>query len=76
MSYVFNTIGLIGKFGDPSVADSLGQIATFLRRRDLRMLLDDRVGQADAAARLEVVSRRALGRRYYWRSWSVATVRS
>ncbi|MDQ2696511.1 MAG: NAD(+) kinase [Pseudomonadota bacterium] len=62
MSYVFNTIGLIGKYGDPGVAGTLTQIAGFLRRLNMRILLDEDSARQMPANGLEVASRRSIGR--------------
>lgn len=62
MAYIFNTIGLIGKFGDPSGADTVIQIAAYLRRRDLRILLDAGSAKSMSPHGLEVATRRTIGR--------------
>lgn len=62
MKYLFNTIGLIGKFGDPSVADTLIRIITVLRRRELRILFDESSAELIHPRGLEVASRRTIGR--------------
>lgn len=62
MPYIFNTIGVIGKFGDPSVADTLNQITTFLRRRQLRVLFDEDSAKLIPPNGLEVANRRTIGR--------------
>jgi len=41
MEYRFKTIGLIGKYNDPSVTNTLTHLAAFLRRRRLRVILDE-----------------------------------
>lgn len=62
MPYIFSTIGLIGKYGDPGVASTLtAQIAACLRRRDLRVLLDEASASLVPPATLEVADRRTLG---------------
>ena len=58
---VFHTIGLIGKFGDPNVAGTLNQIAAHLRRRQLRVLLDDSSARLMPNSDLEIASRTAIG---------------
>ena len=57
----FHTIGLIGKFGDPNVAGMLNQIAAHLRRRQLRVLLDDSSARLMPNSGLEIASRTAIG---------------
>ena len=62
MPYIFSTIGLIGKYGDPSVAAALAQqIATCLQRRKLRVLLDESSADLIPTDGLEVADRDALG---------------
>jgi NAD+ kinase len=61
MPYTFNTIGLIGKFGDPSVADTLAQIANYLRRLNLRVLVDEASAKFIPSNDLEVATRYAIG---------------
>lgn len=62
MSYIFSTIGLIGKYGNPSEARGLiQQVATCLRRRRLQVLLDESLAQLLPADGFEVVSRDAIG---------------
>jgi NAD+ kinase len=59
---VFHTIGLIGKFGDPNVADTLQQIAAHLLRRRLRVLLDDSSARLmPDSGGLEIASRDRIG---------------
>ncbi|HHW78899.1 MAG TPA: NAD(+) kinase [Xanthomonadaceae bacterium] len=58
---VFHTIGLIGKFGDPNVAETLNQIAAYLRQRQLRVLLDESSARLIPDNGLEVASRAAIG---------------
>ena len=61
MDYVFTTIGLIGKFGDPGVAGTLEALTRYLRRRDLRVLLDEETADRLAWRGLETASRQAIG---------------
>jgi NAD+ kinase len=64
MPYIFNTIGLIGKYGNPSVAGTLTQqIAVCLQRRALRVLLDESSAKLMPSKGLEVANRRTIGRR-------------
>lgn len=62
MKYLFNTIGLIGKFGDPSVEPTLNRIITYLRRRELRILFDEQSAERVHPCGLDIVSRRTIGR--------------
>ncbi|MBK8537791.1 MAG: NAD(+) kinase [Candidatus Competibacteraceae bacterium] len=57
----FHTIGLIGKFGDPNVADTLNQIALHLHQRQLRVLLDESSARLIPDNGLEIASRAAIG---------------
>ncbi len=64
MPYIFSTIGLIGKYGDPSVAAALAQqIAACLQRRKLQVLLDESSAGLIPTDGLEVADRDALGQR-------------
>lgn len=58
---IFHTIGLIGKFGDPNVAETLNQIAVYLRQRQLRVLLDESSARLIPDNGLEVASRATIG---------------
>lgn len=62
MPYIFNTIGLIGKFGDTSGADTLNQIAAWLRRHDVKVLFDEGTAALLPPNGLEVANRRTIGR--------------
>lgn len=62
MPNVFNTIGLIGKFGDSSVAGTLNQIAAHLRRRDCRILCDEDTLRLIPPNGLDSANRRTIGR--------------
>ncbi len=62
MKYLFNTIGLIGKFGDPRVSDTLQRVIAYLRRHDLRILYDRESTLSSTPPGLEPVSRRTIGR--------------
>lgn len=57
----FHTIGLISKFGDPTGAGTLNQIAAYLRQRQLRVLLDESSAQWIPDNGLEIASRAAIG---------------
>jgi NAD+ kinase len=62
MPYIFNTIGLIGKYGNPTEAGAITeQIAMCLRRRHLRVLLDDSLAKLTPSNSFEVVSRATMG---------------
>ena len=61
MNYIFNTIGLIGKFGDPSVAATLDQLIGYLRRRDLKILLDADTAKLLPPRGLDAANRRQIG---------------
>ena len=57
----FHTIGLISKFGDPTGAGTLNQIAAYLRQRQLRVLLDESSAQWIPNNGLEIASRATMG---------------
>jgi NAD+ kinase len=62
MKYIFNTIGLIGKLGNSEVTTTLNRIITYLRRREVRVLLDEQSATLVHPRGMEVVSRRTMGR--------------
>ncbi len=63
MDYKFQTIGLLGKYGDPRVTDTLTHLATFLHRRRLRVLVDEKSANAlKGHPSAELASRDKLGR--------------
>lgn len=62
MHYIFNTIGLIGKFGDASAGPTLIHIATLLRRLNRRILLDEETAKLIPPSGLATANRRAIGR--------------
>lgn len=57
----FHTIGLISKFGDSTGAETLNQIATYLRQRQLRVLLDESSARLIPDNSLEIASRATIG---------------
>ncbi len=63
MDYKFLAIGLLGKHNDPRVTDTLVHLLTFLRRRRLRVLVEEGSKYAlRDAGDVEFVDRVALGR--------------
>lgn len=62
MATVFKTIGLIGKYNDPTMGDTLRQIAEYLLTRDVRVLLDEASAKFIPADGMTVANRRAIGR--------------
>ncbi len=61
MGHIFNCIGLVGKYADPTMAGTLRQLRDFLRERELRVLLDESTAQVWPEHDLEVVTREQLG---------------
>ncbi len=57
----FHTIGLISKFGDPTGAGTLNQIAAYLRQHQLRVLLDESSARLIPDNGLEIASRAMIG---------------
>jgi len=57
----FHTIGLISKFGDPTGAGTLNQIAAYLRQHQLRVLLDESSARLIPDNDLEIASRAMIG---------------
>ena len=64
MSYIFNTVGLIGKSSDPAVGATLNEIVAYLKAQSLRVLLDNSVTQSQRilVRGWEAADRRAIGR--------------
>ncbi|MDX1251725.1 MAG: NAD(+) kinase [Gammaproteobacteria bacterium] len=63
MPTVFKTIGLIGKYGDPSVNDTLNALRAHLQARGLHVLLDEDTAKTFPDTRLEIASRQVIGER-------------
>jgi len=63
MPNAFKTIGLIGKFGDPGVGDTLAQIAQFLREGEREVLLDETTAEVLPNHGLTTASRHDIGQR-------------
>lgn len=61
MAAAFNTIGIIGKFNDPSVASAIHTLHEFLGERGCRGLIDVDTAATIGADGLQSVSREALG---------------
>ncbi len=57
----FKTIGLIGKYGDPGVNDTLSALRTYLQTRGLRVLLDEDTAKTFPSTSLEIASRQVIG---------------
>ena len=59
----FNTIGLIGKHGDPTPHDTLELLSRFLLERGHQVLLEDATDQRLSGYQLETASLEQIGRR-------------
>jgi len=59
----FKTIGLIGKYGDPSVAQTLTTMATFLKGQNLQVWLDDETARTVPELGLDICDRTDLSHR-------------
>jgi NAD+ kinase len=59
----FKTIGLIGKYGDPSIAQTLTTMAGFLKERRLAVWLDDETAHTVPDLGLDICNREQLGER-------------
>ncbi len=57
----FSTIGLMGKFGDPGVADALRSLAGTLLQRETRVLLDESTAEIVPGHGLETADRHTIG---------------
>lgn len=61
MSRTFATIGLIGKFDDPTIGGTLLELIGLLQQRSLRLLLDEATARTFAGQGLETASRERIG---------------
>lgn len=59
----FKTIGLIGKYGDPSVEESLQALGNFLQGQGIDVLLDESTAKMVDSHRLTIASREEIGER-------------
>lgn len=59
----FKTIGLIGKYGDPGIAQSLVAMANFLTGRQLEVWLDEETARTLPNLGINTVTRAELGQR-------------
>jgi len=59
----FKTIGLIGKYGDPSVSETLQTLGNFLNEREIDVLLDESTAKMVDHHQLTVASREEIGER-------------
>ena len=57
----FKTIGLIGKYGDPSIAETLTTMANFLKEQHLEVWLDDETARTVPDLGLKIADREQLG---------------
>jgi NAD+ kinase len=57
----FSTIGLIGKYADPSVGDALVSLHEYFESNDCRVLLDESTAAVFSDHGMEVVSRTQIG---------------
>lgn len=60
---IFKTIGLIGKYADPSVGDALVSLHEYFLSNDRDVLLDESTAMVFSAHEMESVSRTQLGER-------------
>lgn len=60
---IFKTIGLIGKYADPSVSDALLSLHEYFLSNDREVLLDESRAMVFSAHKMESVSRAQLGER-------------
>jgi NAD+ kinase len=59
----FKTIGLIGKYGDPGISQTLTTMAAFLKSRRIEVWLDEETAQTFPGHSLNTATRRQLGER-------------
>jgi len=63
MPNAFKTIGLIGKYGDPGVGETLLQVGRCLQDRDYEVLLDENTAQVLPEHNMDTAAREDLGER-------------
>ncbi len=61
MAEAFSCIGLIGKYGDPSVGTTLESLRTHLQARKLKVLLDESTAEVWTEHDLTIASREQIG---------------
>ena len=61
MAGQFHCIGLIGKYGDPSVGETLHALSNHLQTRELKVFLDESTAAVVPDCGLEIASREAIG---------------
>jgi len=57
----FKTVGLIGRYGDPTVSTLLHDLSTFLKNRKLNVLLDESTASIVPDHNLDIANRQMLG---------------
>lgn len=63
MPSTFNTAGIIGKFGDPGVGETIQKLSAFLQQQGLDVILDEATGGNLPVNTLETASRDEIGKR-------------
>lgn len=63
MPEAFKTVGIIGKYGDPGVSDTIRQLSLYLQERGLTVLLDASSTDSLPRHEFETVDRSQLGER-------------
>ena len=63
ISATFTTIGLLGKYGDPHVGETLRVLHTHLRARGVQVLLDEGTAHTYPGHGMETASRQSIGTR-------------
>ncbi|MCK9532531.1 MAG: NAD(+) kinase [Gammaproteobacteria bacterium] len=63
MAQSFQCVGLIGKYADPSVGDTLQKLSAFLASRNVEVLLDESTARVLPDHGLAVASREQIGER-------------
>lgn len=61
MHLKFQSVGLIGKFEDPAIADTLRAVAEHLRSRGLGVTLDQRTAEHTGTLGMQTASRETIG---------------
>lgn len=63
MAQSFQCVGLIGKYADPSVGETLHRLSTYLQARNLQVLLDESTARVLPDHGLTVATREEIGER-------------
>lgn len=63
MTKHFKTVGVIGRYGDPAISQTILEVSELVQKRGLHVLLDEGTAELVRDHQLEVASRQNIGRR-------------